>query len=92
MATIDEYTDAMAPRNAYPARIVSPSHSGPCCVTHMEDVGPVTRSVRWARQYRRCWRSGFTLRGSLHHTPEAAWIEELHRRLETSFQRNVRDF
>jgi hypothetical protein len=30
------------------------------------------------------------MRVSLRHTPDAAWIEELRRRLETSFQRTCR--
>ena len=91
MATIIEYTDAKAPRNTYPARIVSPSHSGPCCVTHMEDVGPVTRSARWEYQYRRCRRCGYTVRAILREVPDAGLLAELRQSLETAFQRNVPD-
>ncbi len=92
MAIIVEYTNAQAPQNAYPTRIISPSHAGPCCFTHMEEVGPVTREGRWAYQYRRCRRCGFTVRVILREVPDAAPIEELRQRLETSFQRNVPDF
>ncbi len=84
------YTDAKAPQNLSPARIISPSHSGPGCFTHPEGVGPVTRNGRWTSQYGRCRRCGFPVRVSLRHTPDAAWIEELRRRLETSFQRTCR--
>ncbi len=92
MATIVAYTDAKAPQHLDPAHIISPSYSWPCCFTHPEGVEPVTRNGRWAHQYRRCRRCGFTMHVSLRHIPDAAWIKELHRRLETSFQRNVQDF
>ena len=39
MATIVEYTDRKVPRNRYPRRIVSPSHSSPCCFSDMEELG-----------------------------------------------------
>jgi hypothetical protein len=91
MPTIVEYTDAKAPRNLYPKRIISPSRSGPCCFTDMEEVGPVKRDGRWEYQYTRCRRCGFTVRVILREIPDAALIGELRRTLETSFQRNVPD-
>ena len=91
MATIVEYTDARAPQNAYPARIVSPSHSGPCCFTQMEDVGPVTRDGRWEYRYRRCRRCGFAVRVIVRGVPDPALLAELRQSLETAFQRSVPD-
>lgn len=62
MATIIEYTDARAPENQYPLRIISPRHSSPCCLTGMEDVGEPAVDGRWILQYRRCPRCGFAVR------------------------------
>jgi len=92
MATIVEYTDAKAPQNLYPKRIISPSHSKPCCFTDMEAVGPVQQDGHWEYQYRRCRTCGFTLRMILRDIPDAALIGELRRTLETAFQRNVPDW
>lgn len=92
MATIVEYTDAKAPQNLSPKRIISPSHSKPCCFTDREEVGPVQQDGHWEYQYQRCRTCGFTLRMILREIPDAALIGELRRTLETAFQRNVPDW
>ena len=91
MATIVEYTDAKAPQNLYPKRVISPSHSNPCCFTHMEDVGPVQQDGQWEYQYKRCPECGFTVRGILRALPDETLVRDLRRTLETAFQRNVPD-
>jgi hypothetical protein len=91
MATILEYTDAKAPQNLYPRRIISPSHSRPCCFTEMEEVGPVHQDGHWEYQYRRCQKCGFTVRAILRALPDETLIRDLRRTLETAFQRNVPD-
>ncbi len=66
------YTD-QRPATLGPRVIVSPTHPSPCCMTHMAALGPehkdVTwppdiygRAVRYAWQYRRCIRCGYTVR------------------------------
>jgi hypothetical protein len=47
MGSIVEYTDQKAPKNLYPARIISPVHSGPCCFSAMDALGPVRRDARY---------------------------------------------
>ena len=91
MATIVEYTDAKAPQNLYPERIISPSHSSPCCFDDMEEVGSAQRDGHWEYQYKRCRKCGFTVRMILREIPDEALIEDLRRTLENSFQRNVPD-
>ena len=91
MATIVEYTDAKAPRNLYPKRIVSPSHSGPCCFSDMEGVGPVQQDGHWEHQYKRCRTCGFAVRVVLQALPDETLVRDLRRILENSFQRNVPD-
>jgi hypothetical protein len=92
MATIVEYTDQKEPQNLYPERIVSPSHSGPCCFSDMEEIGTSRQEVRWVYLYKRCRTCGFTVRVILHEVPDAVLLAELRRTLETAFQRNVPDF
>ncbi len=91
MATIIEYTDAKAPQNLYPERIISPSHSKPCCFTDMEEVGPVQQDGNWEYQYKRCRKCGFAVRVILRALPDEALIRDLRRTLKNSFQRNARD-
>ncbi len=91
MPTIIEYTDAKAPQNLYPERIISPSHSSPCCFTDMEEVGPVQREGQWEYRYKRCRKCGFAVRMILREVPDAALIRDLRKTLETSFRRNVPD-
>lgn len=90
-ATIVEYADDKRPRNAYPERIVSPSRSGPCCFTDMEELGSPQEEGRWVFQYRRCRKCGFAVRVILREIPDAALAAELRRTLANSFVRNVPD-
>jgi len=91
MPTIVEYSDAKAPQNLYPKRIVSPIQSKPCCFSDMEEVGAAQQEDHWLFQYKRCRKCGFTVRVILQAVPDAALINELRRTLEKSFQRNVPD-
>ncbi len=89
MATIVEYTDRKTPSNQYPQRIISPSKSGPCCFTDMEEIGRTREEGRWEYQYKRCRKCGFTVRLILREIPDAALISELRKTLQNSFVRNV---
>lgn len=91
MATIVEYTDAEAPRNLYPKRIISPSHSKSCCFTDMQEVGSVQQDGQWEYHYKRCRTCGFAVRVILRALPDEALIRDLRRTLENSFKRNVPD-
>jgi hypothetical protein len=92
MATIVEYTDQQAPQNRYPERIVSPSHSGPCCFSDMDEIGASRHEGRWVYGYKCCRTCGFTVRVILHQVPDAILLADLRRTLATAFQRNVPDF
>jgi hypothetical protein len=91
MATIVEYTDAKAPENLYPERIISPTRSGPCCFTDMAAVGPAEQDGHWEYQYRRCRNCGFTVRVILRELPDEGLLRDLRWTLQRSFQRNVLD-
>lgn len=91
MPTIVKYTDQKPSKNDYPRRIVSPSHSGPCCFFDMEEVGTAKMEGRWVFQYRRCRKCGFTVRVILREVPDTDLVESLRRTLATSFVRNVPD-
>ena len=91
VSSIVEYTDQKAPKNAYPARIISPVRSGPCCFTDMEEIGKPQDEGRWVFQYRRCRKCGFAVRVILREIPDAALAAELRRTLANSFVRNVPD-
>ncbi len=91
MATIVEYTDRKKPQNLYPERIISPSHSNPCCFSDMEDVGEPLQDGRWVFQYRRCQRCGFAVRVIVRELPDETLIKQLRDILATSFTRNVPD-
>ncbi len=92
MSTIVEYTDKKQPENHYPARIISPSRSGPCCFSDMEEIGGTQREGRWEYVYRRCRTCGFAVRVIVRELPDEALLTELRQILEVSFQRNVPDF
>lgn len=63
MKTIVEYSSTEKALNAYPKRIISPSHPQSCCAVHMEHVGPLQRDERGsAFHYRRCRMCGFAVR------------------------------
>lgn len=82
MQTIVEYTQHKPPQNDFPARIVSPPVSRPCCHEGMELVGPPQRDGRWIFQYRRCRGCGFTLRTILRYIPDAAELADLRKGLQ----------
>lgn len=63
MTTIVMYRDDQPPINHFPKRIISPTRSGPCCLSGMEDLGVVWRQGQWEYAYRRCRTCGFTVRG-----------------------------
>ena len=92
MATIIEYTDQKSPENLYPERIVSPSHSGPCCFTEMEEIGASQQDSRWVFQYKRCKNCGFAVRVIVRELPNAALIKDLKNILATAFVRNVPEY
>lgn len=91
LSTIVEYTDQKRPKNAYPARIISPLRSGPCCFTDMEEIGKPQQEGRWVFQYRRCRKCGFAVRVILREIPDEALLAELRKTLANSFVRNVPD-
>ena len=51
MATIVEYTDRKTPQNRYPKKIVSPSRSGACCYSEMEEIGLSQVAEQWEFRY-----------------------------------------
>lgn len=91
LASIVEYTDQKQPKNAYPARIISPLRSGPCCFTDMEEIGKPQEEGRWVFQYRRCKKCGFAVRVILREIPDERLAAELRKTLANSFVRNVPD-
>lgn len=91
MATIVEYTDQKAPQNLYPERIISPSRSGSCCFSDMEEIGTSQEEGRWVYQYNRCRKCGFAVRVILRELPDESLVAELRQILATAFQRNVPD-
>ncbi len=92
MATIVEYSDTKAPENLYPKRIISPSHSGPCCFSDMEVIGEPQQDGNWMVQYKRCKTCGYAVRLVVRELPNEALIADLRKILEVSFQRNVPDY
>ena len=77
MATIVEYTAQKPADMSFPARIVSPPRSSPCCFTEMEAIGAPQADGRWLVQYKRCRRCGFTVRLVLREIPDAALLANL---------------
>ena len=92
MRTIIEYTDQQPPDNLYPTRIISPSRSGPCCFSEMEEIGALHRDSRWIFQYKRCKTCGFAVRVIVRELPNEALVADLKNILATAFVRNVPDF
>jgi hypothetical protein len=88
MATIVEYTDRKSPRNQYPDRIISPSHSGPCCFSDMEEVGRTQQEGHWTFHYRRCRTCGFTVRFILRENADVL-LNDLRKAFGTLFLRNA---
>ena len=89
MPTIVEYTDTKSPLNAYPQRIISPSHSGPCCFSTTEEIGPVERDDRWLYRYTRRRACGFTVRVVVCALPDETLLASVRKILSTAFQRNI---
>ncbi len=77
MPTIVTYTDDRPPLNQFPRRVVSPTHSGPCCFSAMEDLEPVHREERWEYAYRRCRTCGFTVRVIVRSLPDQTQLANL---------------
>ena len=69
MRTIIEYREDKPAENAYPVRITSPPTSGPCCLSHMEQVGEVQEEKGHRFVYRRCTVCGFAVRRFLARSP-----------------------
>ena len=82
MSTIVEYTEAAAPQNLFPNRIISPPRSGPCCFTNTEALGTPQADGRWIYQYKRCCRCGFAVRVILKVLPDEEAINILRTTLE----------
>ena len=62
MPTIVTYSEQKRSVNAYPRRIVSPSHSSACCRTDMIQIGELEKEDDRFYYYRRCLNCGFTVR------------------------------
>jgi hypothetical protein len=90
MATIVKYTDQKRPENLYPARIISPPRSGPCCFSDMEEIGEPQEEGHKVFQYKRCKKCGFALRVILRETVDATLAAGLRRTLAKSFLRDTR--
>jgi len=85
--SIVEYTDAAAPRNEYPQRIISPSHPRACCDTDMANLGLPERDRRWVYQYSRCRTCGFTVRRLVATLPDEAALANIRQVLARAFNR-----
>ncbi len=81
MPTIVTYTDSHPPRIDFPRRIISPTHSSPCCFSAMETFGTASREERWEYAYRRCRTCGFTVRMFVRSFPDQADIAKLQKLL-----------
>jgi hypothetical protein len=81
MPTIVTYTDDQLPLNDFPQRIISPTRSGPCCFSAMEDLGAVCRDGHWEYAYRRCQTCGFTVRVIVRYVLDQEEITNLQRSL-----------
>jgi len=76
MATIVQYTDAHPAHNGYPARIISPTRSSPCCFSSMEPVGGPQQEGRWMYQYKRCRTCGYAVRVVGREIPDTALLAD----------------
>ncbi len=54
LATIVDYSAAVVAFNGYPNRIVSPTESGPCCVTGMRLLGETHWGENGPYNYKQC--------------------------------------
>jgi hypothetical protein len=87
MPTIVTYTDEQPPRNQFPRRIISPTRSGPCCFSAMEDLGTVRREERYEYAYRRCRTCGFTVRVIVRYLPDQTGLAKLQKIFATALSR-----
>ena len=87
MPTIVTYTDEQPPLNQFPQRIISPTRSGPCCFSAMEDLGAVRREERWEYAYRRCRSCGFTVRVIVRCLPDQAQLANLRKLFASALSR-----
>jgi hypothetical protein len=86
MATIVKYTDQQSTRNAYPVRIISPTHAAPCCFTDMDPVGRPEADGEWVVQYWRCRHCGFTVRRVRYAIPDPALLASIRAAFKTLFR------
>ncbi len=70
-ASIVEYDERRGTLNAYPDRIISPTHPSECCSFGMEQVGDVEEDGNWLFIYKRCRTCGYTVRHFLMLSPKA---------------------
>jgi hypothetical protein len=82
MPSVIEYTDKKNPLNDFPRRIISPTHSSPCCFTDMEEVGEPQTEGRWVFRHKRCRRCGFAVRVILRELPDLKIVAQLRRILD----------
>ncbi len=87
MPTIVTYTDDQPPLNQFPRRIVSPTRSGPCCFSAMEDLGGSAREERWEYAYRRCRTCGFTVRVIVRALPDQSQLANLRKIFASALSR-----
>ncbi len=65
------------PLNHFPRRIISPTRSGLCCFSEMEDLGAIRHEERYDYAYRRCRTCGFTARVIVRYLPDEARLATL---------------
>ena len=70
-ASIVDYDEGGGTLNAYPDRIISPTHPSECCYSGMEQVGDVEEDGSWLFIYKRCRTCGYTVRHFLMLSPKA---------------------
>ena len=90
MTTIVTYTDRQPARNAYPARIISPTHAGPCCFTAREPIGTPAADGDWVVQYWRCRHCGFTVRRVRSAIPDPVLLASIRAAFTTLFRDRAR--
>ena len=87
MPTLVTYTDTTPPRNQFPRRIISPTHSGWCWISAMEALGQVRREGRYEYTNRRCRTCGFTVRVFVRYLPDQERIAKLRKKFATAISR-----
>ncbi len=89
-ASIVEYDERRGTLNAYPDRIISPTHPSECCSFGMEQVGDVEEDGSWLFIYKRCQTCGYTVRHFLMLSPKAmrAMRDDLLRSMDPNHGQN----